>query len=161
MPAAPADSYRVAGLAVGRFALVDGRRGDYDWEARMMVEHFKPATVPFLSRHGGLPVGYLDTLRAEGPDLHFTASLVDYPDIIEQLRSGHAISIETVYSPSPLPDGSWPRHVKLTSRTHAEQLPNFRGTLRPGPNLIGIALVVRPAARMSVAWLLIGEPSAE
>jgi hypothetical protein len=116
----------------------------------MMVEHFRPGTVPILSSHGGRVLGFLDTLRADGPDLHFTATLTDR-SARERFARGVGISIESAWGapagqPQPwAPGQSYPIG------------PAYAGTLREGPNLVGVALVEegkQPAARGSVAWLI-------
>ena len=148
-----AGDYRVAGIALGRFAMIDGRPQDEDWIAAVMVRNFMPGTVPLLSRHGGLAAGYLDTLRAEGPDLRWTAKISPWPDIVEQLRHGHGISIEYVMA-YRLPSGQWPAWVTTTTRAVA--FPYYLGKTGNGPTLTGVALSVRPAARGSVAWIVRG-----
>jgi hypothetical protein len=58
--------------------------------------NFIPATVPVLSRHRGLCIGYVQTLTADGPDLHFTARLSGCPDLRQASDAGWGISIEIV-----------------------------------------------------------------
>lgn len=146
LPAASASpTYRVAGVLLGRFDRVDGRRARLEWEAAAMVAAFAPGTVPLLGRHGGLPAGYLDTLRADGADLHFTATIWDYPDIYERLRVSCPISAELVSR------GEKPFVGELPTVVNRHY---FRGTLRDGENLVGVALEERPAAVGSVAWIV-------
>jgi hypothetical protein len=140
--------HRVAGVAVIRFALVDGRPAYQAWQAEEMVAAFIPDTVPLLTRHGGLPIGYLETLHADGADLHFTASVVDEQVVVKILQRGYPVSVEVARCPYP---GEPARHA--TSRRDIPPFRYFRGGLAPGSNLVGVALSQRPAAPWSVAWL--------
>ena len=152
-PAEPA--HLVAGVAIGRFAMIDGRRQDEPWEALAMVEAFEPDTVPLLTCHGGVPGGYLQTLTADGPDLHLTANLTGDREFVERLRRGAPISLEVCSTYRR--DGVLRQHRPEAPYRH-EWLPGersyYRGTLRPGPNLVGVAVVEVPAARGSCAWLV-------
>jgi hypothetical protein len=137
---------RVRGVALGRFMLTDGRPADRPGDAADMVAHFEPDTVPILSRHGGILIGYLDSLAAQGADLHFTGDVTDFPDLIERLRNGGPVSIERSDGGYPRADGVLP--------PFAWTLPqHFRGRLRIGANLVGVALTTNPAARGSVMWI--------
>lgn len=141
---------RVAGVCLGRFPLVDGRPQDEAWMAQAMVAHFEPGSVPLMSWHGGVPFGSVETLTADGADLHFSGSMLDYPDIIEQLRRGHGISIEIATGYPPPPDG----RPRQDTHPRREAYPHWTGTLHIGPNLTGVALSERPAAPGSVMWLV-------
>lgn len=143
---ASAGPLRVGGVAVGRFPMIDGRPQDDAWAALQMVERFEPGTVPILARHRGGPFGTVDTLHHDGPDLHFTGTIVPYPDIIELLRRPHAISIEQAHVGVPY---YGPRAHRPAGYRHP-----FRGELRPGINLTAIALSERPATRGSVMWII-------
>jgi hypothetical protein len=144
---------RVAGVALGRFALTDGRRADKPRDAAEMVAHFVPDTVPLVFGHGGVLLGYLDSLAAEGADLHFTGTVGGWPDLPDVLRDGRAVSIETVYGAAPLPDGGrYPDELAEPAVSYSY----FVGSVRVGLNLVGIAVLLtgqRPAARGSVVWI--------
>jgi hypothetical protein len=147
LPPARAELYRLGGVALGRFALVDGRPADQEWEARLMVERFRPGTVPVLLGHDGPPLGYLTGLRSEGPDLRFFASVLLGPGaMLERLRRGGVpVSIEVADYPPPRREVGRGGPVRY-----------YTGRIEAGPNLVGLALLppgVRPAARGSVAWL--------
>lgn len=138
----------VAGIALGY--LTDTRPNDELWMTAQMAAHFTPGTVPFLSRHGGVVIGTVDTVTADGRDLHFAGTVVDYPDLVERLRLGSIpVSIETVWGYEPLPAGV---HDPDLSEPLSVTKPSFTGTLRLGTNLVGIALSERPAARGSIVW---------
>ncbi len=147
---APASTMqRVAGVLLGRFQLADGRPAREQWEVADMLAHFEPGTVPLLNRHGGLPAGYLDALWAEGRDLHWTGTILPYPDVVEQLRRGAPISLESTYRGTAA-------GATLAAEGVAPRI-YFRGTLCDGVNLVGIALEPSPAAAGSIAWLVDGE----
>jgi hypothetical protein len=157
---APArDSLRVHGRAVGRFTLADGRPGDKDWQAAEMVAHFEPETVPILTRHGGIPVGYLDELTAEGPDLRMAGTVTsDDPEIVAVLQRGVAISIEPCEGGYPLIPGLPNPYAGIPPLSVSH--PHYRGRLRSGMNLIGVALLWRgekPAAKDSWMMAIDGE----
>jgi hypothetical protein len=130
---------RVGGIAVGRLLLTAD-------DTAQMVAHFTPDTVPILSRHGGVLLGYLDTLMADGPDLRFTGWCVPYPDLEAGLRHGVPVSIET--AAMTLEQADTPRDPGSEPDTY----PHFRGTVRLGRTLIGVALADRPMARGSMIW---------
>jgi hypothetical protein len=140
---------RVRGIALGRFRLIDGRRSDTPAEAAEMVAAFVPGTVPILTRHRGLSVGTVDSLRADGADLHFSGTVVDYPDLVERLRRGVGISIEPCLCE---PARGWRRVGEADPVPLSVSHPYFTGTVRIGTNLIGIAISDNPAARQSVMW---------
>ena len=97
-------------------------------------------------------MGYLDHAAGRGarPPIHGDAGRLD-PDVIEQLRGGHAISIETAEGVERLPGATASDDVTWFT----DRYRYFTGTIRQGPNLVGVALSLRPAARGSVAWLVI------
>jgi len=144
---------RVAGLAVGRFAMLDGRPPDQPWMARSMVANFGPGTVPLLDRHGGQWIGWLDDLRAEDADLRFAGWIEADDALVARLRRGVPVSIECAEGREPLPPGiDW--QIPL-GRPIAESNPAYQGTFGLGMNLLGIAMSDRPAARGSVMWLVV------
>ena len=146
---------RVAGVALGRFPMVDGRPQDPDWYAAFLVARFVPDTVPILSRHGGIAAGYLDTLEADGPDLRFGGWIVDYPDIVSRLRRACGVSIETAFGAVPLLGGGHylPRSTIHRLRQGTEPS-HYLGTYREGDQLVGVALSDNPAAPGSCAWIV-------
>jgi hypothetical protein len=149
--APPAEGpYRVGGIAVGRFPLGDGRPAYAAWQVELMVEHFRPGTVPVLNGHAGEVLGFLDSLWGDGPDLHFIATLTD-PSPRPRLRRGVPVSLEVIgASPYRWDPKAPPAWLGSTS-------PAYAGIPRPGPNLTAVALLrpgERPAARDSVAWLI-------
>jgi hypothetical protein len=138
---------RVAGVAIGRYALRDGRPGDTSEMVADMVAHFAPG-VPILLKHGGVPIGTIDSVVAEhGRDLRFTGEVVDYPDVVERLRKGVPVSIELVEGVEPTP-GVVTRDAEFTD-TH----PHWRGQVALGWNLIAVALSDSPAAPGSLMWV--------
>lgn len=143
-------SVAVRGVLIGRFPLADGRPGDTREAIAEMVAAFEPGTVPILSKHGGLPVGYLDTLEpwdAKGWDLAFTGSVAPYPDLVERLARGVNVSSEQLY-PAWAHSLGWMPPARVW-REH------FTGTRTDGYQLIGVAALLRgerPAARGS--WMM-------
>jgi hypothetical protein len=139
-------SIRVAGIATGRYVMIDGRAGDHPDEVAQMVAAFAPDTVPVLTGHGGELLGYLDSLTIEHRrDLRFAGSVsTDDPDVLDRLRMGSGASIETVVGVEPY-EGQQPA---------ANTWPHFRGQLRQGQNLVGVALSNNPAAKFSAIWAL-------
>lgn len=139
---------KIAGIALGSW-LVDGRPGDTPWQVAEMVAGFEPDTVPILSRHGGLAIGYLDTLTSDPTrrNLRFTGAISEYPDIVARLREGAlpiSIELSTPHRSSQRADRS---RVRADGRF-------FRGrTAAPGQMLIGVAFSERPAAPGSLLWL--------
>jgi hypothetical protein len=142
---------RVAGVAVGSFGMVDGRPADTAATVAEIVANFRNGTVPLLTRHGGIPVGYLSTLEAGGPlrrDLAFTGEVLDDEELGAVLRRGCPVSVEYGEGlPARSDGGRWsgqPRHS-----------PYFVGRYRLGMNLVVIAILwngEQPAARGSVVW---------
>ena len=139
---------RVEGVALGRFAMVDGRPADTAPTVAEIIANFSGGTVPLLTRHGrhgGIAVGYLDTLTADWRDLHFTGTVLDDPDLCAVLRRGCPVSVEYGEGLPSRTDGQrWsgqPRHT-----------PYFVGSYRLGVNLVGVAILWNgepPAARGS------------
>ena len=97
--------------------------------AAEMAARFEPGTVPLLSRHGGVPLGYLDALVAEGQDLRFTGSVSDDPDLVARLPLGVGISIEPCEGVEPLPAGI-ARHGP-PARPLSETYPHYRERSAP------------------------------
>jgi hypothetical protein len=127
--------------------MADSRPPDEEWETRLIAARFQVATVPVLYGHDGPPLGYLDRLRSDGPDLHWTATVVLGPGtLLERLRRGGVpVSIEVA---------EWPPPRRGVGRGGPVRY--YAGRVEAGPNLVGVALLppgVRPAARGSVAWL--------
>lgn len=152
-------SLPVAGVNIGRFQMIDGRPPDSLEDVGDMVLHFRPGTVPLLTRHSernGRPLGYLDTLQAHDRDLYWTAT-IELPEDrgVHLRRNGSPVSIETVRTLYPRLDGR--PHVdgqtiEALSSTH----PYWRGKVHYGMTLVGIALSVQAAARGSVMWVVEG-----
>jgi hypothetical protein len=141
---------QVQGIVVARHLLVDGRPSQSRAEIAEMVAAFEPGSVGILSRHGGLAIGSVETLTAEGGrDLRFTGFVVDYPDLVERLRHrAVGISVEIARPRAPRWDGRPEPGTELVMTA----APHFRGTLGIGATLIGIALSDNPAAAGSVLW---------
>lgn len=140
----------VEGVALGRFTMADGRPGDTAWQATETVEHFAPGTVPILTRHDGLWLGDVATLRADGPDLRFTGAVLVDDELEARLRRGVPISVAFVEAFARRWDGQ-PRAGQVASLEARK--PCFRGAIGPGRNLVEIAIEDRPAARGSFMWI--------
>jgi hypothetical protein len=160
---------RVAGVAVGRYQMADGRPGDPPEDVAAMVARFAPGTVPILSRHRGVLLGYLDSVTAEhGRDLRFTGEVVEYPDLVERLLAGAGISIETANAEEPTgiaTDSGITESIHTQDDATLERgarfvdaHPHWRGVLGVGANLVGLALSDAPAAAGSIAWVDGGVP---
>ena len=139
---------RVTGLAVGSRPMVDGRPADTEDQVRQMVAAFVPDTVPILSHHRGVILGYVDRLTAHGRDIEFSGEIGDRNrDLADVLRNGGIpISIEIAEGGEPIP-GVSNRDGGFVA-TH----PHYRGQVRDGWNVVGVALSDDPAAIGSVMW---------
>jgi hypothetical protein len=146
-----APALAVRGVLLGRFRLTDGRPGDTREAITEMVAAFEPGTVPILSRHGGLWIGHLDTLRpwdAYAGDLYYTGTVTAYPDLVERLQSGVAVSSEQCYPP-------WDEALGWPGAPHKGRRDYFSGKRTGSYQLIGVALLLngeQPAARGS--WMM-------
>ena len=142
---------RVIGLVVCRLPLIDGRPGQSPAQVAEMVRHFRPATVPIVSRHYTAELlGYLNGLEATDRwDLLFTGEIAARPDLVARLRStGVSVSIEINYRGSVLP-------APHPGREYDAKQPHFLGRLADGATLVGVALTDTPAAPGS---LLVADP---
>jgi hypothetical protein len=119
-----------------------------------MVANFRPDEVPILSHHGGDWIGDLDELIADGPDLRFRGFLEPFADLLEQLRRARSlpVSIEANEGVDALPAGlRYPDEEAAARRSSAPT--HWRGQVRRGWYLTGVAIEARPAAPGSLIWI--------
>lgn len=132
-----------------------GLPGDTPEFVAAMVRGFQPDTVPIVLRHrDGALLGYLDGLFSHGCDMIFVGDVeAADPDIESRLRDGIPVSIEVAVAgaatPTPVRPGA---EAWLRSKAH------WRGTLRDGWNLVGVALSDNPAAPGSFLRASTGTP---